>query len=54
MKKEVRNYQVVTKDGEVVCDDCTFVEAAQCRKELIELDKADGTYEQGFYILKRV
>ena len=54
MKKGLRNYQVVTKDGIVVCDNCTEEEAIGCRRELITIDKADGTYEKGFYVIRRV
>ena len=52
MKKSLFNV-IVAKTGYVVCPECTLVEAAQCKKELIEIDKADGTYEKGFYAIVR-
>ena len=50
---EVKYNIVVAETGEVVCSDCTFEEAAQCKKELIALDKLYGVYEKGSYKLQR-
>lgn len=49
----MNNWEIRTKYGELVCDNCTFAEAAQCKHELICMDKTDGVYEKGFYIMKR-
>lgn len=50
----MENYIVTTMEGDIVCDNCTFIEAAQCMKELIAMDKLDGTYEKKFYQIKRI
>ena len=46
--------KIITNDGYVVCECESFKEAAQCKAELIAIDKADGTYEKGFYKIVRV
>lgn len=53
-KAEVKYNVIIAETGEVVCSDCaTLTEAAQCKKELVELDRAYGVYEEGFYKIKR-
>ena len=42
-------HKIITNDGYVVCECESLKEAAQCKAELIAIDKADGTYEKGFY-----
>ena len=43
-------WNVITKDGEVVCGMCkSRHEAWLCFVELIKMDKADGVFEEGFY-----
>ena len=42
-------YNIVTPDNYVVCNDCTWKEAVGCLLQLTEMDKIDGTYEEGFY-----
>lgn len=44
---------VITKFGETVCEYSSFEEAARCKHDLIATDKQDGTYEKGFYKIKR-
>ena len=46
-------HKIITNDGYVVCECESFKEAAQCKAELIAIDKADGTYEKGFYKIVR-
>lgn len=45
---------IVRKTGEVVCENCTRTEALLCVKELIAIDKAEGTFESGFYAIVEV
>ena len=42
-------YDIITPDGYIVCDNLTRSEAIQCKRELIRMDKLDGTYEPHFY-----
>lgn len=42
-------YSIVTHDGCIVLHDLTRSEAIKCKRELIRIDKADGTYEPHFY-----
>jgi len=51
--KRKEEWEIVTKDGEMVCPYCTFDEAAKCKAQLIAMDKEDGTYEKGFYVMRR-
>lgn len=53
MKRKV-THLVVAPNGEKVCFCESLKEAARCRAELIAIDKADGTYEKGFYKIVRV
>lgn len=56
-KKKRKNYyyRVVTKDGEILSfGKLSLSEAVSFCKELNELDKIDGTYEENFYQLERV
>ena len=46
-------HKIITNDGYVVCECESLKEAAQCKAELIAIDKADGTYEKGFYKIVR-
>ena len=46
-------FTVCTTDGYVVCECDSLKEAAQCKAELISIDKADGTYEKDFYKIIR-
>ena len=46
-------FNVCTTDGYVVCECDSLKEAAQCKAELIAIDKADGVYEKGFYKIVR-
>ena len=46
-------WEIRTKFNELVCGDCTFKEAVAMKHELIDMDKADGTYEKGFYVMVR-
>lgn len=46
-------FNVCTTDGYVVCECDSLKEAAQCKAELIDIDKADGVYEKGFYKIVR-
>ena len=47
-------FKVCATDGYVVCECDSLKEAAQCKAELIAIDKADGVYEKGFYKIVRV
>lgn len=47
-------FKVCATDGYVVCECGSLKEAAQCKAELIAIDKADGVYEKGFYKIVRV
>lgn len=40
---------ICATDGYVVCGCNSLKEAAQCKLELIAIDKEDGVYEDGFY-----
>ena len=46
-------HKIITNDGYVVCECESLKEAAQCKAELIAIDKSDGTYEKGFYKIVR-
>ena len=46
-------HKIITDVGYVVCECSSFKEAVQCRAELNEIDKEDGTYEKGFYKIVR-
>ena len=46
-------HKIITNDGYVVCECESLKEAAQCKAELIAIDKADGTYDKGFYKIVR-
>jgi hypothetical protein len=46
-------FNVICADGYVVCKCDSLKEAAQCKAELITIDKADGVYEKGFYKIVR-
>ena len=46
-------HKIIASDGYVVCECESLKEAAQCKAELIAIDKADGTYEKGFYKIIR-
>lgn len=49
----MRKYDVLDKYGNVICEDCpTLKEASACRLELYALDKANGCFEKGYYIIK--
>lgn len=53
--KVIIMYNVIcTTDRYVVCECNSFEEAAQCKAELIAIDKVDGVYEKGFYKIVRV
>lgn len=47
-------FKVCATDGYVVCECGSLKEAAQCKAELIAIDKADGVYKKGFYKIVRV
>lgn len=51
--RDIRYNVIVADTKEIVCECNSLVEAVACRKELIEIDKADGVYEKGFYGLVR-
>lgn len=40
---------IETENEYIVCNDCTFKESIECFLQLIEMDKLDGTYKEGFY-----
>ena len=42
-------HKIITNDGYVVCECESLKEAAQCKAELIAIDKADGTYEKTIF-----
>ena len=44
-------YNIITRDGKIVHTACTKYEASQRKLELVALDVANGTYEQGFYVI---
>ena len=46
-------HKIITNDGYVVCECESLMEAAQCKAELIAIDKEDRTYEKGFYKIVR-
>lgn len=47
-------YNVIcVTDGYVLCECNSLKEAAQCKAELIAIDKADGVYTKGFYKIVR-
>ncbi len=47
-------FKIVTPANYVVCSDIDALkEAVSCKRELIEIDKSDGTYEEGFYKIVR-
>ena len=46
-------HKIITNDGYVVCECESLKEAAQCKAELIAIDKEDRTYEKGFYKIVR-
>lgn len=46
-------FNVICADGYVVCKCNSLEEAAQCKVELIAIDKADGVYKKGFYKIVR-
>ena len=46
-------HKIIASDGYVVCECESLKEAAQCKEELSAIDKADGTYEKGFYKIVR-
>ena len=45
----IPKYSIVTHDGCIVLDDLTRSEAIKCKRELIRIDKVDGTYKPHFY-----
>ena len=46
-------HKIITNDGYVVCECESLKEAAQCKAELIAIDKEDRTYEKGSYKIVR-
>ena len=47
-------HKIITNDGYVVCECESLKEDAQCKAELIAIDKEDGTYEKGFYKIYKI
>lgn len=48
-----KKYEVLDKYGNVIVEDCpTLKEASACRLELYALDKRNGSFERGYYVIR--
>lgn len=54
MGKPKITHHIIAPNGYIVCECESMLKAVRCRKELIDTDKSDGTYEKDFYKIVRV